>query len=192
LRAVATTATCMPRRARTRSEKARSGPGVLAAAQAASTSMPRACARPCLVIRPVLGGLAAGLAHPGVEAEIADQPLRGREATEVADRGHDRQRHGGVHPGDGHEPADLGTLQPDPAEFGVHDAKLLAVEVELAQQRPDRLVLVWWELLGGQPHPALVPEQIRGRAATDEVAVQDRLDLVPAAGCAAPRCGRGG
>jgi hypothetical protein len=32
--------------------KARSGPGTRAAAQAASTSMPRACPRPCLVIRP--------------------------------------------------------------------------------------------------------------------------------------------
>jgi transposase-like protein len=37
----------------------------------------------------VAGGLAAGLAHPRVEPEIADQVLRGAEPGEVADRGHD-------------------------------------------------------------------------------------------------------
>src|SRR5215472_4833004 len=52
LRAVATAATCWPLRARTRRKKARSGPGARAAAQAASTNMPRAWPRPRLVIRP--------------------------------------------------------------------------------------------------------------------------------------------
>jgi hypothetical protein len=93
---------------------------------------------------PVLGGLAAGLPHPRVETQIAHQPLRRREPTEVADRGHDRHGHGGVHSGDGQQPADLGALQGDPAELGVDDPQLLAVEVELAQQRPNRLVLVCW------------------------------------------------
>jgi hypothetical protein len=46
LRAAATAAICSPRRPRTRKKKARNGPGVFAATQAASTSMPRACARP--------------------------------------------------------------------------------------------------------------------------------------------------
>jgi hypothetical protein len=35
-------------------------------------------------------------------------------------------------------------LQGGPAELGVHDPKLLGVEVELAQQRPDRLLLICW------------------------------------------------
>jgi hypothetical protein len=83
------------------------------------------------------------LAHPRVEAEIADQPLRRGEPTEVPDGGHDRQGHGGVHPGDGHESADLGALEGDPAELGVDDPQFLAVEVELAQQRLHGLVLVW-------------------------------------------------
>ena len=96
------------------------------------------------MIRPVLGGLAAGLAYPWVEAEIADQPLRGGEPTEVTNGGHDRQRHGGVYARDGQQPADLGALEGGPAELGVDDPQLLAVEVELAQQRPDRLVLVCW------------------------------------------------
>jgi hypothetical protein len=110
----------------------------------------------------VLGWLAAGLAHPRVETQIADQPLRGREPTEVPDRGHDRQRHGGVHPRDGQQPPDLDAFQADPAELGVDDPKLLAVEVELAQQRPDRLVLVLGQVLGGQPRPAFDAEQVGG------------------------------
>jgi hypothetical protein len=144
-----------------------------------------------VVIRPCWAGWPPDW-RPRVEAQIAHQPLWRREPTEVADRSDDRQRHGGVHPGDGQQPADLGALEGDPAELGVDDPQFLAVEVELAQQRLHGLLLVWWEVLGGQPRPALVAEQIRGRAATDEVAVQDRLDLVPAAGCAGARCGRGG
>jgi hypothetical protein len=126
----------------------------------------------------VLGGLTAGLPHPRVEAEVADQPLRRAEPTEVADRGHDRQRHGGVHPWDRQQPAHLGVLEGDPAELGVDDAQLRPVKVELAQQRPDGLLLVWGQVLGGQPRPAFVAEQVGGWAARDEVAVQDRLDLV--------------
>ena len=51
-RAAATAAICIPRRARIRKKNARSGPGVRAADHAASTSMPRAWARPIFVIRP--------------------------------------------------------------------------------------------------------------------------------------------
>ncbi len=50
LRAAATAAICMPRRARIRKKNARSGPGVWAADQAASTSIPRAWARPIFVM----------------------------------------------------------------------------------------------------------------------------------------------
>lgn len=53
LRAVATAAICGPRRLRTRAKNAWSGPGYFAAAQAASVSRPRACARPCFEIGPV-------------------------------------------------------------------------------------------------------------------------------------------
>jgi len=56
LRAVATAARCCPRRVCTRRKKLRSGPGERAAAQPASTSMPRAFSRPCLVIRPWYAG----------------------------------------------------------------------------------------------------------------------------------------
>jgi hypothetical protein len=39
-------------------------------------------------------------------------------------------------------------------------------------------VLVLGQVLGGQPRPALAAEQVGGRAARHQVAVQDRLDLV--------------
>ncbi len=52
------------------------------------------------------------------------------------------------------------------------------MELQLAQQRRDRLALVRRQHLLGQPAPALVAEQVCGRAARHQVAVQDRLDLV--------------
>jgi hypothetical protein len=51
-RRIRTTDVIDTRRALTRRKKAWNGPGALAAAHAASTSMARACARPCLLIRP--------------------------------------------------------------------------------------------------------------------------------------------
>jgi hypothetical protein len=52
------------------------------------------------------------------------------------------------------------------------------VEVQLPQQRRRRGQLITRQRLGRQPSPALVPEQIRGRAARNQVAVQDRVHLV--------------
>jgi hypothetical protein len=56
LRAVATVAICDPRRAQMRAWKARSGPGVFAAVQAAWTSNRRIMRLPCLEIRPCCAG----------------------------------------------------------------------------------------------------------------------------------------
>ena len=59
--AAATAATCCPRFAQIRRKKARKGPGVRTATQAASTSMPRACPRPCTPGgRPMFARMAAG------------------------------------------------------------------------------------------------------------------------------------
>src|SRR6184192_4427555 len=92
LRATATVAMLPPRRAATRWWKARSGPAVRAACQAASTSTCRVSPRPCLLIRPCRAGSTPDwLAR--VEAEVADQLAGAREAADVADRG--EQRGGG-------------------------------------------------------------------------------------------------
>ena len=81
-------------------------------------------------------------------------------------------------PGDCHQPADLVAGQPDAAQFGVDEPQLLAMEVELAQQRLGRLALIDGQRLLGQPRAALLAEQVGGRAARNEVAVQDRVDAV--------------
>jgi len=59
-----------------------------------------ACVRATLLgDPPVRGGQTAGLAHPGVQAEIADQLPRAGEASEVTDRRDDRQCDGRVDTG---------------------------------------------------------------------------------------------
>jgi hypothetical protein len=113
-----------------------------------------------------------------VQTEVADQLLRAAKATEVTDGGDDRQRHGRVDAGDRHQPLDVVASQRDTAELGIDDPQLLAVEVQLAQQRRDGLALIGRQRLLGQPAPALVAEQVSGGAARDQVAAQDRLDLV--------------
>ncbi len=65
----------------------------------------------------------------------------------VADGRHDRQRHGGIDTGDSHQPLDLHPVERDPPERSVDDPQLLAVEVELAQQRLDGELLIGWQRL---------------------------------------------
>ena len=76
------------------------------------------------------------------------------------------------------------------------------MKVQLTKQRRRRGQLVGWKLLGAQPGPTLVTEQIRGRAPWDKVAVQHRVHLVlqpsglthdmrPTQHLAAQRAGRG-
>jgi hypothetical protein len=52
------------------------------------------------------------------------------------------------------------------------------MEVQLTQQRHHGLTLIGGHPLLGQPGAALVAEQVRGRAARDQVAMQHRLHLV--------------
>jgi hypothetical protein len=96
---------------------------------------------------PVTRRRAAGLPHARVQPEIRHQPAWGREPVKVADGRDDGQGHGGVDAGDCHQPLDLPALERDPAERGVDDPQLLAVEVELAQQRLDGELLIRGERL---------------------------------------------
>ena len=123
-------------------------------------------------------GLVAGLLDARVQAEVADELVRRAEAGEVADGGGDRDRDRDVDAGDRHQSPGRLAAQRDARELGVDQPQLLAVEVQLAQQRPDGPALVGGQLLLGQPAPTLDPEHIGGRAARHEVAMQDRLDLV--------------
>ena len=58
----------------------------------------------------VLRQAEAGLAHAGVQPEIAHQLLWLGEAGDVADRRDDTACHDRVHPGDGQKPLDLGII----------------------------------------------------------------------------------
>src|SRR6266545_4711944 len=104
LRATATVATLPPRREAIRWWKARKGPGVRVACQAASTSTCRVSPGSLLGDPAVPGRFRAGLEHARVEAEVADQLPGGREAADVADRGDQRGRGDEVHPGQGEQP----------------------------------------------------------------------------------------
>jgi len=123
-------------------------------------------------------GRTAGLADPGVQTEIGDQLLGATKAPEVADCCDERECDGRVDARDRHQSLDLVALERDASQRGVDDPQLLPLEVELAQQRLDRLALITRKILLGQPGPALDPEQVRERAARDQVAMQDRLHLV--------------
>jgi hypothetical protein len=75
-------------------------------------------------------------------------------------------------------PADVVATQRGLSEVGVDQPQLLAVEVQLSQQRPRGGLFVARQVLPGEPGPALVAEQVRCRAARDQVPVQDRVHLV--------------
>jgi hypothetical protein len=135
------------------------------------------------------GGLASGLLEARVQPEIADELVRRGEALEVADGGGDRHRHGDVDAGDRHQPLGVLTSHGDPRELLVDQRQLLAVEVQLAQQRRDGLALVGGQRLLGQPRAALAPEQVGGRAALAGCAASPPAPGSSAA-CAAGRCAR--
>lgn len=104
---------------------------------------------------------------------IGGGPVRGAEPGEVPDRSHDRESHGRIDAGHGHQPQHLRAVQRGLPELDVDQAQLLGVEVELAQQRRRRGELIGGQLLLGEPGASLVPEQIRGRAARDQVPVRE-------------------
>jgi hypothetical protein len=97
---------------------------------------------------------------------------------EVTDRRDDRQRHRRVDAGDRHQPLDLLARKRDSAERGIDDPQLLAMEIQLPQQRLHGELFIWWERLVRQPAASLDPEQISHWRPRNEVAVQDRLHLV--------------
>ena len=73
-----------------------------------------------------------GLTHLGVQAEVGNQLVRGREPGEVPDRGNQRHSDGHVDTGDRHQPQHIRPLQRLLGERGVEQAELVALEVQLA------------------------------------------------------------
>jgi hypothetical protein len=130
----------------------------------------------------VTGRLTAGLFDPRVQTEVGDELLGPAEPAEVTHGSDDRQRHGGVHAGDGHQPLDLSTAKRHAAELSIDDPQLLGVKVQLAQQRVNGQLLVRRQRLVRKPAAALDPEQISRRAPRDQVTVKNRLHPILQAG----------
>jgi hypothetical protein len=182
LRATATVAMLRPRREATRWWKTRSGPVVRAACQAASTSTWRASPGALLGDSAVPGWFRSRLAHPRVEAEVADQLPSGREAPDVADCG--QQRAGGheVDAGERQQPAQLGRGEHELGERLIDRHHLAVEEVDPTQAGLDHLPLVNRQLLSSQPAATGGTEQVRCRRPLLQVTDQDRVHLVLLAG----------
>src|SRR6266540_7116348 len=97
-------------------------------------------AGPLLGDPPVPGRLGARLAHARVEAEIADQVTRGREATDLTDRGDQRRGGDEVHPGQSQQPPHLPRGEHLPGERTLDQRDLGVEERDLAQADRDRLL----------------------------------------------------
>ena len=128
------------------------------------------------MIRPWLAGWLPDWRTREVEAEGTAPPACPGAGREGLDAGIDSETVASTR--DRHQPLHLGPAESNTRELGIDQLELLAVKVELAQQRLDRLTLIRRQLLLGEPGSALDAEQVRGRTPGHEVSVQDRLDLV--------------
>ena len=126
-----------------RTKKACSGPGALAAAQAASTSMRAGMAAADLADPAVLGEPEPGLPDTRVEPEVAHQLLRAGEAADVADRRDEPGRDRDVDAGDREQPLDRRVIDRRASrDLAVEHVEILAEPVQLAQVPLDRGPLV--------------------------------------------------
>jgi hypothetical protein len=98
------------------------------------------------------------LADLGVQTEMGDD-VGAREAGEVSNGGHDRQRHHRVDAGDGHQPGDDGIAESLDGQLAVDGLEFGAKEVELADQRLGTAPLIAGQLLLGEPVPAARPNR---------------------------------
>jgi hypothetical protein len=81
-----------------------------------------------------------------------------------------------VDAGNGHDPLGVLIGERVARDLPLHDPKILAETVVLAQMTGDRILLVGWQRLSEQPSPSFRAEQIGVWAGRHQVRVQDRLD----------------
>jgi hypothetical protein len=123
-------------------------------------------------------GTGPGLAHPGIEAEVADELARALEAADVADRGEEARGDDHVDAGHAHQPPDLAGLERALRDQSLDRGDLRVQELDLADRGVDGLALLDRQLDAGEPAPALDAEQVGDRWAADELAHQHRVDLI--------------
>jgi hypothetical protein len=117
------------------------------------------------------GRRGAGLAHPGVQAQVAHQVAGRGEPPDVTDGCDQGGRGGGVHPRDGHESADGLALDGRPGDLGVERPDLFVQEVDLAKAGLHGPSFVREELLAGEPGPSGGAEQVGDGWAAHQVAL---------------------
>jgi len=127
---------------------------------------------------PVDGGAVAGLADPGVQAEIGHEAVGVGEAREVADGGEQRHGDGDINAGHGHEPGGGGVVDRLEGDVPIDGGQFGAVEVQLADQRLYAALLIGGQGLVGEPPSTHPGEQVGVRAGGHQVAGQDGVDLV--------------
>ncbi|GGY16666.1 hypothetical protein GCM10010358_80390 [Streptomyces minutiscleroticus] len=97
---------------------------------------------------------------------------------EVADRDHHGDRGHRVHARNGHQSPHYRIVERLGGQAPFHRGKFRTVEVELAQQRRDRLPFVGRQRLVVEPVPPADAEQIVDRRTWQHIAMQHRLDLI--------------
>jgi hypothetical protein len=154
------------------------GPGCWATERAASTSAQRAPGWAWLGDPPAARRSWAGLVDARVKAEVGDQLAGGFEAADVADRGQEDRRADDVDARHGHQPLDLRALKRFACDQPLDLLDLCVEELDVAQAGLDRLLLLFGQLKGPQPHTPLDAEQVgRWRAALG-LAHEHGVDLV--------------
>jgi hypothetical protein len=131
-----------------------------------------------LLIRPCTGAEFPDWRTRGVQPDIGHQLARVGEPGEVTDGGDNRDRRDRVHARDGHQPGHHRIGERLDGQLLVGDGQLLAVEVQLPQQRLHGRVLVGGQGLAGQPVPPGGTEQVRNRRSGGQVPGQDGMNLV--------------
>jgi hypothetical protein len=135
-------------------------------------------AAPHLADATVLRKAKARLANSRIKAEITDELLWRGKASDIADRGHQPSRHNHVHASDGDQPLDCRIAENGLRHLAVEQDQVLAQAIELAHMTLNRRYFIRRQRLAREPLSATTVEEIRMRAARDQVRVQDCVDLV--------------
>ena len=127
---------------------------------------------------PVLGCALTGLADLTIQAQVADELARAREAADVTDGREERRGDDHVDAGHGHQAFDVWPLQRVERDQPLDLGDLCVQKADLPQTGVDGLALLDGKSLFGQPPPALDAEQIAGWRAPLQPAHQDGVNLV--------------
>ena len=130
-------------------------------------------------------GAVSGLADAGVEADVADELAGCREALDAPDSGHHRRGGGGIDARDRDQASHVLGGEHALGDRAIDHRELIGEEVDLAQAAIERVAFIDWQHQRRHPPPASPAEEIADLRARDQVARQDRGDLVLGAGALA-------